>query len=212
MFDDPEFQTSRARVGRNVNPTRAYAEEHPDEFAGLFVDEFEGLVYVAFTDGLEGHTATLRSLVADPEAIRVLPADYSLAELRAVQAQIGADNLILQDLGIQVSAVGPDERINRVMVMLAHLDDAAMNEFCARYGADLFVFEEGVIHAVAAPAPGLDQSGSVLRPIDPPGAAREGSSDEPPWPQLLALGVATAAFAAGLRRRRARAAEAEASE
>lgn len=201
LLDDPSYQRTRARVDRNVDPVRAYARGRPDEFAGLFVDEFEGLVYVAFTDHRDRHREALRAAAPDPEAVRVIAADHSLAELRAVQAQIGRDNLELEQLGIRVSAVGPDERVNRVWVMVAELDEETKTEFCRRYGPDLFVFEEGVVRAVAAPGGGVSEPSDEDERL----SARWGPDDGDDgrrWAPVLLTGVTATALAISLRLRR----------
>lgn len=212
LFDDPAYQQTRARVDRNVGPVRAYAAERSDEFAGLFVDALEGLVYVAFTDRRDRHRQALRAAAPDPEAVRVIAADHSLAELRAVQAQIGRDNLELDQLGIRVSAVGPDERVNRVRVMVAELDEGTKSEFCRRYGADFFVFEEGVIRTVTSPAGDASQPPGERDRLSAEWGPDEGDEGRR-WMPVLPAGAAATVLAIGfgLRRRGARAGHVETS-
>lgn len=118
-----------------------YSAQHADVFAGAFVT---GPYYVlGFTDEAEAHLAELRSLVAEPEAIRAFRANVSLRELEAVMADVEARRADFAADGIVVASVAVDVLRNRVDVGVAALTDDTRSTFTDRYGDRIVHLFEG---------------------------------------------------------------------
>ena len=82
----------------------AYRKEHPDTYAGTWIDRASGVVVLAFTDDPDGHREAILALAPSPDdypevdprplgeradvTIDVVQVRYSQAELEAIQAQI----------------------------------------------------------------------------------------------------------------------------
>ena len=82
----------------------AYRKEHPDTYAGTWIDRASGVVVLAFTDDPDGHREAILALVPSPAdypdgdprslgeredvTIDVVHVRYSQAELEAIQVHI----------------------------------------------------------------------------------------------------------------------------
>lgn len=160
---------------RLTNMRRIALALFPATFAGAWIDHGdEGAVTLAFT--LEaGASATVvvtaeeenwvaaggeTSAAAFPTAINVETAEYSFAELRALQQAVVAAAAPAEDEGIHLHSIGVKEDINRVLVMA----DASMIEYIKDVQAALLLdpgalefLESGPVSYAAVECNGIDE-------------------------------------------------------
>ena len=85
----------------------AYAAEHRDTFAGLYIDQPSGgRVVVLFTEDVEGHQAALDALWGDPGFIVVEAAQFTESILRRIQKKIGEADLAAQGIALISTSAG----------------------------------------------------------------------------------------------------------
>ena len=103
-----------------------YADSHPDTLAGWWIEHdgpspMDGgrtpyppsAFVIAFTSDIRGHSEALRSLVCDPEKLRVIQMQYSYRHLLDVAKQI--PSILGPDMD-GVTGWGPDTKKNVVKV------------------------------------------------------------------------------------------------
>lgn len=129
------------RPRRLAAAAEAYGAEHPDVYAGLFFSA--GYIYVGFISDPERHLSAIRRRVNDPEGVRAFRADYTSAQIAETSERLSADFSSLQEAGIPITGVGPDEYHNRVNVSLARRDAQQETELRERYG-QLLSFQDAV--------------------------------------------------------------------
>ena len=103
-----------------------YGAQHPETFAGLWIDRAHGGALVAaFTEGLEAHRGALAALLGEGARFDVVRADYSTAELEAVRAEIQANIYELEGM----SQFGIGTTRNRVEAGFIDAPDATLERF-----------------------------------------------------------------------------------
>ena len=130
--ESAELHTSRAG-GHKAARAEQYGRQHPDQFAGLWVDQSKGgVVTVAFTEDLDRHHDALQAeLASDPVA--VVHAEHTEAELNAARARI-EDDFGDESDGIPWSSLATDVIANRVAIGLARVDEDVVRTLGDRYG------------------------------------------------------------------------------
>jgi hypothetical protein len=97
----------------------AYGREHPDTFAGLYVDqEHAGRIVVRFTADHERHQAALDALWGEPGVIVVEAAHFTEAALQDIQHAIADARKDLERQGIVLIEVGSGGFENVVEVVV----------------------------------------------------------------------------------------------
>jgi hypothetical protein len=95
-------------VEGDIGIARAYAQQHPDEFAGVESTYDQPPPWgarIAFTGHVDEHRAALSALVAHPDRLEVVLAPYTEAEIMAIAASIKADPPFLYGAGLSWLAV-----------------------------------------------------------------------------------------------------------
>lgn len=119
-----------AAVDAAMPRLRAYADAHPESFAGAWREHEDGAPYVciAFTGDLRAHRDALET-----DRVRVRPASRTAAELETIADAIEPDTL--EPVGAQVNSVGIDVQAGVVCVGADGPDEAAARALlAARYG------------------------------------------------------------------------------
>jgi hypothetical protein len=154
----PLMPFEEAELGRRATAleeiravVEAYAAAHGDEYAGSYVDQDAGgLFVVMFTQHVDQHDAALRRLLAPDARFAVRQAIFTSGELTELQERIATDDT-LRDEGIFVLATSADEAAGVVTVDLSteRLDAEAFLR--ARFGP-------------AVRATVVDPTGAFLKP------------------------------------------------
>ena len=112
-----ELNARASNADAVLTTIQGYAAMHPDDFAGLYLDQQNGgAVTTLWIADLEGHALAIRSLVRPGSRIAFGAARFSLVDLRALQLRVAADWAWMQPLGIAPLGVGANEKENRVEV------------------------------------------------------------------------------------------------
>lgn len=129
-----------------IDRITAWAADHPDVFAGVWLDNTDFLdgsgpvrIGVGIVGGETAEAAmavpTLTELVGDPQLLHVVEMAHAERELRAVQDQIVAKYLG-HDLGAaRVTGCGVDVQTNTMTVMLNRADVQAEARLRAEFGS-----------------------------------------------------------------------------
>jgi hypothetical protein len=93
----------------------AYGPDHPDEWAGLWVDQSRGGVVVAqFTQNLPAHEASIRRLLRPDATFEIRQVRWSLQQLSETAARIGEGQARFSTIPAVLVGWGADIRANRV--------------------------------------------------------------------------------------------------
>jgi hypothetical protein len=132
-------QQSASELGPKIQP---YTEQHPDEFAGIWMDNEAFVLTVAFTGHVTEHRAALGRLVDDSPLLKVVEQRFTRAELYALQERLSADRD--RPIGTSraiISHSGTSDVMNRIQVGVVAIDDEARRVLSERYGADKICVE-----------------------------------------------------------------------
>ena len=142
LTDEERGQLQRQfAIQDGLNVVKAYAEAQPD-FAGVHIDHAQGgLIYVAFTGRLDTHLTALRSVFPQPDAIRVVGAEFTLADLERVHTAINERFRGLRSEGLPILDVTTDVRDNEVEVGLARVEDDTLERLQTEFGPAVSVEE-----------------------------------------------------------------------
>ena len=127
---------ARAASQRDLRPIlRQYGEEHPEDFAGLMIDQEKGGIVVAlFSDNVEEHAAAIARLVHPAAELEVRKVDASSAELEALMNRINGDGDALRSVGVFVLSIGTDIVRGKLVVEVSTTRGDAQPLLAARYG------------------------------------------------------------------------------
>lgn len=126
----------RATNRRELQPIlEQYGAEHPDDYAGLMIDqEKDGMLVILFSDHLEEHAAAIARLVHPAAKLEVRQAGASSAELERLMTRINADGDALRSVGVFVLAISTDEVRGKLIVEVSTVRGDAQPLLAARYG------------------------------------------------------------------------------
>ena len=129
-----------------------YASEHPDDFAGMLVDNDKGGVLVMlFTGHLEEHAAAIAKLIKPGAPVEVRLAPIAQEDLEALMERINSDSDALQNAGVFVLVISTDEQSGKLVVEVSTERGDAQPLLAARYGPNVVVRV-------------LDPTGAYLKP------------------------------------------------
>jgi hypothetical protein len=121
-----EFQGRQQVLTSVAGLAQRYADEHPEQFAGLFIDQQHKLVVILFTGDVETHQAALAKLVpGDAEPLAVRLAATSKADLEALMERIVNDRDWFKTIDAAFTGAGLDEMQNLVDLEISSANPAA---------------------------------------------------------------------------------------
>ena len=167
--EELEELETRGDHGELTGQLRQWAEQEArDAFAGLWIEQAEGAtVHVAFTEDVGAYADEIAERFEGSQQVRVVDAEHTYAELRAVQDDLGEEMEAQRAEGKPGPAEAPGtivgtataERLNRVSVSVVGGDDDDMlADLTEQYGEDLICFD------VLTPPEPQDPEGPV-RPL-----------------------------------------------
>lgn len=150
-----------------------YTEAHPDEFAGIYIDQQRGGVLTTmWTANVALHEAAIRTLVRPGAPIAFRSATYPLTELRSLQNRISGDWEWMRQFKIAPLGVGVNQVDNHVEVEVSSANASAESLILAHYQVPagmMVVISDGT---GAALLPWGTVRGRVLDSLgQPPGAS-----------------------------------------
>jgi hypothetical protein len=96
---------------------RAYGEEHPDEWAGYYVDDDTFVVIGRFTGHVDEHRRAVEALFAPGEArVEIREARWTLRELKTVERRVRRATDWIERQGVTLEGFGIREAENQVVV------------------------------------------------------------------------------------------------
>jgi hypothetical protein len=130
-----EFQSRQERLQGVARLAQRYTEEHPEDLAGLFIDQQHRLVVVLFTANVDAHAAALAKLIpGDDEPLAVRLATVSKADLEALMNRIVEDADWFRTIDAKLMGAGLDEMHNLVDVEISSANPAAPALIAAHFG------------------------------------------------------------------------------
>lgn len=124
--EEVEFQQRQEALSGVAGPAQRYTDQHPEDVAGLFIDQEHGRVVVLFTANVEAHRAALGQLIPGNDGLLdVRLARYARAELEALVERIVNDADWLQTIDAAFMGAGVDEMQNRVDLEISSGNAAA---------------------------------------------------------------------------------------
>lgn len=126
----------RAANRRELQPVlEQYGAEHPEDYAGLMIDQEKGGILVAlFSDNVEEHAAAIARLVHPAAELEIREAGASSAELEQLMNRINDDGDALRSVGVFVLAISTDELRGKLVVEVSTMRGDAQPLLAARYG------------------------------------------------------------------------------
>lgn len=116
----------RARNGALLSErVESYGIEHPDEWAGSYLEIRTGVYVALFTGSLEEHEAALRQLVGPAAMWAVRAARWSYADLGEREHEVASDVAWLASIGARYQGIGVDVVRNAVVVKVSSGDPEA---------------------------------------------------------------------------------------
>ncbi len=130
-----EFQGRQDRLMGVAGLAQRYADDHPGDFAGLYIDQQHKLVVILFTANVDTHAAELAKLIpGDGEPLAVRLAAMSKADLQALVERIVADRDWLRTIDATFVAGGVDEAANRIDLEISSANPDAARLIAEHYG------------------------------------------------------------------------------
>ena len=106
----------RARVREQMQPAIDVARDWPG-LGGVYVDQRrEGAVVFQFVDHLDAYADQLERLLPEASRYEVVKVQHNYSELLELKAHVSRRVRHLEDLGVNVVEIGPDEPTNRLVV------------------------------------------------------------------------------------------------
>jgi hypothetical protein len=132
---------ARASSRQEIQPLlEKYAAEHPDEYAGLMIDQDAGgILVILFTDHIEEHGAAIAQLVRPGSKVEVRRAGMSERDLEALMNRINSESDLLQNAGVFVLVISTDELSGKLVVEVSTQRGDAQPLLAARYGPNVEV-------------------------------------------------------------------------
>jgi hypothetical protein len=128
-----------------------YGREHPEEFAGMRINNEEGSFVMLFTGHLEEHAAAIAKLIRPGEPVEIRRAPIPEQDLQALMDRIDSDSNALRAVGVFPLVISANEETGRVVVEVSTERGDAQPMLAARYGP----FVEVRV---------LDSTGAYLKP------------------------------------------------
>ncbi len=132
--EEVEFQGRQQAFDRVTGMAQRYAAEHPDQFAGLFVDQVHRLVVVRFTGDVETHRAGILKLLPGGGPLDVRLARFSSADLEALAERITQDLDWFRSIDAAFTSAGLDEINNQVELGISTANAAAPGLILEHFG------------------------------------------------------------------------------
>jgi hypothetical protein len=176
LLDDPVAQAGVADYGVPLSPSELatlrhrdaldeaaqqaddYGLAHASDYAGTWIDQQHGVVYVAFTQNLATHTVDLVNSFPYPTELRVVPALHTRDDLDALQARITDDSDRLVAQGLDVTSITTDEATNQVDVGATNPSAVWQAQLVATYGPAVNLVHEDPIQEQSADSDPIDRS------------------------------------------------------
>lgn len=147
---------NRLDVQEGSGAVFAHAERtSPQTYAGGWIDVREGAIVVAFTDDGSGRMSDLQSVARRPDAIRIVTARFSLAEVSTATDLIWESADLAAAAGIEIGATALNQRTNQVEVSVRDVTVATAGALAQVYSVpvDLLAVDEFVADEVEENAP-----------------------------------------------------------
>ena len=127
---------ARATSRQELQPIlEQYGAQHPEDYAGLMIDQEKGGILVAlFSDNVEEHAAAIARLVHPAATLEVRETGASAAELEALMNRISADGDALRSVGVFVLVISTDELGGKLDIEVSTVRGDAQQLLAARYG------------------------------------------------------------------------------
>ena len=124
-----------------------YGKEHPDSFAGSYLDQRGGgFLRVGFTRDVEHHVEQLaRRMNRYPDRLRGFSAEFTEEALRATKARVVADRGTLAQEGVKLGTVSTSASRNRVVIGVTDATAEQRAGLQERYGPSIAVDEQGAV-------------------------------------------------------------------
>jgi hypothetical protein len=177
---------ARARDTGEVSvAVKHYGADHPEAWAGSYLDSRLGLVIARFTGDLEVHESALATIVHRDARLRIEPANWTLRELEALSEQAWTDRAWFETVDALLVGNGVDIVGNAVLldvesdradiVGLVHARFGGSDKVTVRLVPAAWTGERGTLivfvrDAQGRPVAGLD---CELVPDDPRAAVEE---------------------------------------
>ena len=144
---------AREATQENLGPLlEEYGAQHPDDFAGMRVDqERGGMLVMLFTGHLEEHAAAIAKLIRPDAPVEVRLAPVAQEDLEALMNRINSDSNELQNAGVFVLVISTDQLAGKLVVEVSTERGDAQPLLAARYGPNVEVRV-------------LDPTGAYLKP------------------------------------------------
>jgi hypothetical protein len=168
-----ELNSRAASVDAIKEIVIAYTEAHPDEFAGIYIDqEHGGLLTTMWTANVALHEAAIRAKVRPGAPLAFRSAKYPLSELQTLRDRISGDWNWMRGFAIAPIGVGVDQINNRVEVDVSTVNGNASALILAHYAvpAGMIVVQSDGTGAALLPW-GTVRGRVVDSRGQPPGAA-----------------------------------------
>jgi hypothetical protein len=112
------------------------------DYAGHWLDQSDGGVYVGFVRNVRRYADLLPSQVGKPAELHVVRLARSWRTLVGIQARIDRDVRLLRSLGVEITGTGTVPDANKVSVWVRRLDPTVAGILGARYGAAALTISE----------------------------------------------------------------------
>jgi hypothetical protein len=138
--EEAELNARSAAVHELAPILQEYGTQHPEDFAGVFIDqEAGGVMVVLFVDHLEEHGAAIAKIVRPGARIEIRPAPASEADLAALMNRVIQDEAALRGVGVFVITASADEESGTVEVGVSTERGDAQGLLAGRYGRSVVV-------------------------------------------------------------------------
>ncbi|MHB8510070.1 MAG: hypothetical protein ACYDGR_15755 [Candidatus Dormibacteria bacterium] len=137
----PSLGGGGAWVEGDIAAIRRWGKAHADAYAGVFGANDH--VYVELAQNPVGNLRAVRQLVSEPDRIRAVAAQYSLAAITAGMDRLSHDHAALAARGIHLSLWGADEYHNRLNVGVTDQDQGVAAYLRAHYGGEMVSISQG---------------------------------------------------------------------
>ena len=130
-----EFQQRQEALSGVAGLVQRYTEEHPEDVAGLFIDQEHRRAVVLFTGNVEAHRAALAELIpGDDTLLDVRLARFSKAQLEALMGRIVTEHDWFRTIDAAFTGAGVDENANRVDLEISSANAAAPGLILEHFG------------------------------------------------------------------------------
>jgi hypothetical protein len=179
-----EFQGRQEKLLQVARTVQGYTDAHPEQVAGMFIDQEHRLVVVLVTAALETHRAAIDALLPDGGPVDVRLATHTRAELEALMNRVVEDRAFLKAIQAAFIGAGLDEIHNRVDLEISSANPAAAAIILDHFGVGpelLNVTSDGTGIALlpAGKVRGRVTEADGTRPADPGSLSLSWTSDSP---------------------------------